>query len=308
MIIGILSRLRSRGRGISIVIPFRAPSVPDERVRNIEWLKRYWRTQLPGAEVIVGKDRELGRAFSKSVAVNMGVAKSTGDVLVIVDADGYLPADSVLHCASEIRNARKRGHRLWFMPYRQFYRLSNEAALRLLNSDPRNPYTFPEELCPEDIMNLGDANPNIAHRYGALIQILPREAFEATGGWDERFCGWGAEDHAAMRATDTLYGPHKTLPGAVYHLWHPMLGNNGKEDLVHWKERRWEGQEDAGSNNQLSYRYYNADRNPQLMQKLADEWVALKREGKLAATVSTRPATMATSLKSSLIPGPGQSA
>lgn len=271
---------RWRGRGISIIIPFRAPSVADERVRNIEWLKRYWRTQLPGAQVIVGEDPEHCRAFSKSVAVNRGVAKSSGDVLVIVDADGYLPAESVLYCAAEIRNARRRGRRLWFMPYRKFYRLSNDATMRLLDSDLRNPYVFPEEIDPQDILNLSDANPTIAHRYGALIQIMPREAFDIVGGWDERFRGWGGEDHAAMRATDTLYGPHKTLPGRVFHLWHPMLGSTGKADLVTWKERRWEGQEDSGVNNELSYRYYHAFGKPKLMRKLVDEWIRLKREGK----------------------------
>jgi glycosyltransferase involved in cell wall biosynthesis len=285
MLVGKVSKwLTRRGRGISIVIPFRAPNVPDERVRNINWLKHYWSTHLPGAEVIVGEDEDYCRAFSKSVAVNNGVKKSKGDVLVIVDADGYLPIEQVLYCAKEIRDARKRGHRLWFMPYRKFYRLSNAATLRLINSDIRKPYQFPEEVSSEDILNLSDANPNIAHRYGALIQILPREAFEIVGGWDERFRGWGGEDHAAMRATDTLYAPHKTLPTPVYHLWHPMLGDSGKKDLVDWKERRWEGQEDSGINNQLSYRYYHAYGRYKLMRKLVDEWIRLKREGKLGPT------------------------
>lgn len=284
MIAGLLSLLGRPGRGISIIIPFRAPSVPDERVRNIEWLKQYWHTHLPGAEVIVGEDPDKCRAFSKAVAVNCGVAKSRGDVLVIVDADGYLPAESVLHCAHEIRNARRRGHRLWFMPYRKFYRLSNDATKRLLGSELRDPYVFPEEIDPKDILNLSDANPSIAHRYGALIQIIPREAFYIVGGWDERFRGWGGEDHAAMRATDTLYEAHKTLPGRVFHLWHPMLGTGGKADLVSWKERRWEGQEDSGINNELSYRYYHAYRKPGIMRKLVDEWIRLKHEGKLDPT------------------------
>jgi glycosyltransferase involved in cell wall biosynthesis len=277
----VITKRYRRGHGISIIIPFRAPSVPDERVRNIEWMKQYWRAHLPGAEVIVGEDPDEHRAFSKSVAVNAGVAKSKGDILVIVDADGYLLAESVLHCAAEIRNVKRHGHRLWFMPYRKFYRLSNDATMRLLESDLHNPYVFPKEVNSQDILNINEAAPNIAHHFGALIQIMSREAFDIVGGWDERFCGWGGEDHAAMRATDTLYEPHKTLPGCVFHLWHPMLGNSGKADIVSWKERRWEGQEDSGNNNQLSYRYYHAYGKPWLMRKLLDEWIALKREGKL---------------------------
>jgi hypothetical protein len=77
----------------------------------------------------------------------------------------------------------------------------------LLTSEHRSPYVFREEMSLQDILNLSDANPDVAHRYGVLIQILPREAIEIIGGWDERFRGWGGEDHATVRATDTLYGP-----------------------------------------------------------------------------------------------------
>jgi len=271
-------RIRS-GHGISIIIPFRAPSVPDERVRNIEWLKQYWRTHLPSAEVIIGEDPDTHRAFSKSVAVNAGVAKSKGDVLVIVDADGYLTAESVRHCAAEIRTARKLGHRLWFVPYRNFYRLSNDATKRLLRSDIHEPHVFPNELDSRDYLNLDDANHKIAHRYGALIQIVPREAHTIVGGWDERFRGWGGEDVAAMKAADTLFTPHKTLPGRVFHLWHPMLGFGGRVDMAAWRDRRWEGQEQSGNNNLLSYRYYNALGRPTAMRQLLDEWITAKAEG-----------------------------
>src|ERR1700675_3848270 len=103
-----------RGHGISVIVPFRCPDASNPRVRNVEWLKQYWKAQLPGAEIIVGEDPAIDLPFSKSVAVNNAVAKSKGDVLVIVDADGYISADSVLYCADEIRGARKRGHKLWF--------------------------------------------------------------------------------------------------------------------------------------------------------------------------------------------------
>ena len=69
-----------------------------------------------------------------------------------------------------------------------------------------------------------------------MIQIMPSEAFWEVGGWDERFRGWGGEDHAAMRATDTLYWRHKTMPVQVLHLWHPMISPDGTSDWVHWRE------------------------------------------------------------------------
>src|SRR5208283_82965 len=98
-------RLR-KGHGISILIPFRCLDKTNPRVKNVEWLKKYWAAQLPGAEIVIGNDPNMDRLFSKSVAVNDAVAKAKGDVFVIVDADGYIDADSVVHCAEEIRHAR----------------------------------------------------------------------------------------------------------------------------------------------------------------------------------------------------------
>ena len=102
-----------RGRGISIVIPFRKSKNYPRQEKNFEWLKKYWRCQLPGAQIIVGNDHAEHLPFSKSAAVNDGVRKAKGDILVIVDADGYIDVESVLYCAREIRRAREEGHRLW---------------------------------------------------------------------------------------------------------------------------------------------------------------------------------------------------
>ena len=260
---------QTKGRGISIIIPFRAPDNDDQRAKNFEWLKRYWKAQLPGAEIIHGEDNETCRPFSKSVAVNNGVCKSHGDVLVIVDADGYIPADSIVYCAEEIREAEARDHRLWFVPYRRFFRLTQEASKWLLDSKPETPFQFPTPV--PSMMALGDNDPTVGHWYGAMIQVCSRNAFDIVGGWDERFCGWGGEDAAALRSMDTLYALHKTLPGQVVHVWHPQFGPQGKATQVHWSERMWEGQDGPGANTELVGRYYAAWRNVPRMRKLVDE-------------------------------------
>jgi glycosyltransferase involved in cell wall biosynthesis len=254
-----------KSRGISIIIPFRRPVSTGRRSNNLQWLLRYWRHWLPLAEVIIGQDPQVHLPFSKSVAVNDGVRRATGDILVIVDADGYVPYASVLKCASEIRKARRRDKRLWFVPYRKFFRLSKSASDLLLASDPKNPL-FSEPPHAQYVQ--GDADPNVGHWYGAMVQILPTEAFIE---WDPRFRGWGGEDHAAMRATDTLYWPHKTLPNHVLHMWHPQIGPQGTDSWIHWKERMWEGQVDPSVNDRLSWRYYHATGNPRLMRKLVEE-------------------------------------
>lgn len=269
-----------RGRGISIIVPFHCTDPEDQRAKNWKWLHEYWRCKLPGAEIIVGHDRraeEEGLPFSKSTAVNHAVERSHGDILVIVDADGYIEVEQVLHCAHKIREARERGHRLWYVPYRQFYRLTQEAAWKLLHSSPCHPYKFSHPPAKCDIQSTDGSQHG--HWYGAGIQIMPREAFDEVGGWDERFRGWGGEDHAAMRAMDTLYWRHKTLPGQFLHVWHPMIGPKGtSQKLVDWRHRMWKNQPDPGANDKLSGRYYGANGHRERMRKLVDDGLEFKNK------------------------------
>jgi glycosyltransferase involved in cell wall biosynthesis len=271
--------LRRKGNGISILVPFHCPDPASHRAKNWEWLKKYWKSQLPAAEIIIGVDDRAGkdnRPFSKSCAVNNAAKKVSGDILVIVDADCYISTDSVLRCAKEIRHARKMKHRLWFVPYRKFFRLNQLSSQRILESDPRGSYVLPSPPDTNDILNMdafaGTSGSAYGHWYGALIQILPKEAFEEVGGWDERFIGWGGEDHAAMRATDTLYWPHKTLPSQVTHVWHPYTQESVTDSSN--KRRVWENQTE--SNDKLSNRYYWAQGNIDRMRKLVNEWKKAK--------------------------------
>lgn len=260
---------RKRGHGISILIPFRSSDKYNRQTKNFHWVKKYWEHQLPGAEIIVGIDPETDRTFSKSVAVNNAASRATGDIFVIADADGYISADTVLFCAEEIRRARADGHRLWYVPYNRFYRLVDRAAQRVLDSHPHRPHTFPP------VPKLGDIQTMFCsghgHWYGAMIQIVPREAFEMVGGWDERFRGWGGEDHSIMRATDTLYWRHKVIRGPVYHLWHPMLSKAGTDIWVEWNQRLWDNQEKSGSNSSLAMKYSKANGDVKKMRRLVDE-------------------------------------
>lgn len=258
-----------RGYGISIIIPFRKSHKYPRQAQNFDWVLKYWRCQLPGAEVIVGEDPERHKTFSKSVAINRAVRRSHGDILVIVDADGYVTPETVLHCAHEIRRARAEGLKLWFVPYRQFYRLTEAASDRVICSDPCDPYKFPTPPDWADVQNTSGSGRG--HWYGALVQIMPREAFDCFGGWDERFRGWGGEDHSAMRACDTMYWRHKTLPGQVLHLWHPMFGTEGMDTWVDWNKRLWDGQDRSGGNGNLASRYSRAQGNREKMWRLLQE-------------------------------------
>lgn len=258
------------GHGISLLVPFRAnPGDPGyaERIRNFEWIKAYWREQLPLAEFIHGHDESV--PYSKTRAVNDAARRATGDVLVILDADAYLSPEVIETAAREIRLARKAGKKLWYVPYRRFYRLQEDITNVLCQSDPSNPLQLPDPLplqYIEDVATYSGQSDVRAHWYGALITIMAVEAFFLAGMMDERFCGWGSEDVAFMRAVDTLYHPHKTLLHSVCHLYHPRIGS----DVTN---RKWTGQKGKPNANwPLSKRYLECRGDPVRMQKLVDGW------------------------------------
>lgn len=243
---------------ISLLIPF--SSKDPIRKKHFKWLLKYWKHELPDAEIIIGHSKS--EIFCKGEALNDAVRKSTGKVLVVLDADAYISGKVIERCANRI--FEDINNHLWYVPYRRLYRLNKYITEKIINSNPRHPYRLPLPINPDYIENKGHSE-KYGNRYGAMLIILPREAYNTIGRFDERFKGWGGEDIALLRTLDTLYGKHKTVNTDIFHLWHPMLGDT----LV---SRRWEGQDKGSINAKLTRKYYNATRNPSEMKKLISEY------------------------------------
>jgi len=244
---------------ISIIIPFK--SNDRIRIRNFRWLLEYWKDSLPHAEIIIGKPGK--GIFCKGQALNRAVRRSRGKVIAVIDADAYLHWDVVEHCANRILEEQKRGHNLWYIPYRTLSRLTKHATRLVTHSDPRNPFMPP---CPPPkayIDTIGHSQM-YGYRYCAMAFIIPRKAWDLIGGFDERFVGWGNEDICLMRTLDTVFGKHKTVKGCIFHLYHPYIGHN-------YLTRKWDGQDSANMNARISNRYHRANRNPSLMWELIGE-------------------------------------
>lgn len=254
---------RDSGKGISLIVPFRDDRAVG-RGANWAWLRRHWQHELPSAEIVIGEDD--GQPFSKTCAVNNAFQRSNPacDVIVMIDADCYIDCQVIVQCAARIREARTWGEPLWFVPYRHLYRLTGEATASLVASDPRHPREFTTPHNPFDVGS-SEELAAIGHRFGALIQIFPREAFLAVGGMDPRFRGWGGEDVTMVRVLDTLYGVHETTPNEVLTLWHTALGNVFL--------RKWCGQNNVGANDRLSIRYRATRRDPLRMKAVIREWL-----------------------------------
>lgn len=241
---------------ISLLVPFRDDG--EHRARVWNWLRSYWQTALPDAEIIEGHHNKV--PFSKARAVNDAAARATGTVFAILDADAYLPATTIQECADIIERERR-----WFVPYQHLHRLSEAHTLHLLTTNPSTPIPLPPTT---DQLDTGPRNQSDgAHKHGAMCQVMSRQAFETVGGFDPRFNkGWGSEDTSFLRSLDTLWAPHETMPGNIAHLWHARIGENDGG-----KTRKWQGQRKLGANKNLGRRYRDADGNPRAMRQLIAE-------------------------------------
>lgn len=246
---------------ISLLVPFRDDR--EHRTRVWGWLRRYWESQLDSVEVIMGHDG--GWPFSKAAAVNDAARRAHGKNFVILDADAYMDANVIQQCADRLDLARRHGFRTWMMPYNRLYRLSRENTLGLLYFDPREPYQLPSPP-PAEWLESDRNTATYGHKFGAMAQVMPREAFFATGGMDPRFRGWGSEDASFLKALDTLWGLHEVTDNDLVHMWHSRPGKDVES-------RRWVGQTGSAgmANSRLAQRYGSANGEPHFMRGLADE-------------------------------------
>lgn len=260
---------RKRDKEISLLVPFRADD--EGRQRNWDWLRLYWSAALPEAEIVEGHDRKRNAPFSKTAAVNNAAKRAKGRFFVILDADAYLDPESIREAVRRMKRAERRGHRLWFVPYRRLWRLTEESTQFLLSTDPRELRVY---FNPWDCE--GTEGSLHGRRFGAMCQIMPREAFFAAGGMDTRFRGWGGEDVSFVRAVDTLWSKHKTTDFDIFHLHHNKIGHD-------WRDRAWKGQKDRRVNENLATQYDKANHSKEEMKDLvrghsiAFRWMFWKR-------------------------------
>lgn len=240
---------------ISILMPYKYDG--RRRHQTKKWVQKYLKANLRDAEIVEGHSK--GKIFCKTEAFNDAARKAKGRVFVLYDADAYIDTKVIERCSQRILD--NLDNHLWFVPYRHLFRLTKECSDLILLSDPADPVRLsspPSRKCVEEY-----DKSMYGHRYGAMIMIIPREAYETLGCFDERFKGWGGEDVAILRALDTLYGKHKTTRNDLLHLWHQKVGKT-------YQTRVWKGQKKQ-QNNKLAQAYHRATRRPAQMRALVDE-------------------------------------
>lgn len=188
-----------------VVIPWRpAPSRIAAFARLVDWYKR----ELPEfrIETIDSDDDVFVLARTRNLAI-AGLA-DPDDVIVVNDAD-TLPEPGALREAVAAASGSGRVH----LPYTSYHWLGPEGSAELA-----------EGAAPAECSFV------LVHGACSGVYVTTRRTWEAHGGQDERFRGWGFEDSAWYLAHETLLGaPPQRHEGTVYALHHVAEARAGEQ-------------------------------------------------------------------------------
>jgi hypothetical protein len=208
---------------VSVVIPWHESDT--HRRRAYDWVRGRYAAAHPHWEVVEGVG---GDPWCKGAAIDDGLSKASGHILVLADADCWTDG---LQAAVDLLPAAP-----WVVPHLTVFRLDEAATESVFaGADPADAHDF-------------DQDPYHGWAGGGFIVI--RRADYQRAPMDPRFAGWGLEDASFAIAADELVGPHQRLGWPLFHLWHPpqerltrRIGNAESEAL--WRRyRRCRGRKD----------------------------------------------------------------
>ncbi len=230
---------------VSLIVPL-GEGHNETREANWEWLRARWEAIRPTWEIVEGRCR--ADRWCKAEAVADAARYADGDVWVISDADLWVESWPTLKDAALLA----AGHG-WSVPCGNVYRLNHPATAQIVERDP-----------DDQGIDWPVANSSLARRPyrlfpgGGILAVTP-DAYDAAGGFDPRFVGWGGEDTSLGAALSTLVGEPARLEASVWHLYHPMSKQAAKIGRM------------SGPNDRLARRYLAADGDREAMQRLISD-------------------------------------
>jgi GT2 family glycosyltransferase len=194
---------------ISVVIPYRATDA--WRDRSLQYVADHLGVVFPDARVTFADDPNA--TFNRGRALNAGVRGAGGDALILADADLWVPSAALRYAVSVVAEYGM------VVPFDHLVGLDHVATERVYEA-----VSAPDSVWPDEAVELDWRRRSVGG-----CNIMRRSVFEAVGGFDERFEGWGSEDLAFEAAVSTLGGPVGWVPARAVHLWHPTDPSRGTE-------------------------------------------------------------------------------
>lgn len=224
---------------VSVLVPYRGGCT--WRAMAWSYVRARYEQHHPGWELI---EADGAGEWSKGAALANAASRAADqvDVFVVADADVFLDVGT-LRQAVELVDERQP----WVVPHRTVRRLGKRAT--------------------EEVLAGGRVHRGLPCRrthigaIGGGVVVLTRAAWDAVGGVDPRYEGWGGEDVSLGFALETLFGPCKRLGADLWHLWHPpqpTRSRDGRSSL-------------NAASNDLAWRYREARGDVERMRELIAE-------------------------------------
>jgi glycosyltransferase involved in cell wall biosynthesis len=153
--------------------------------------------------------------FNRSWGLNVGVRHATSDKLIFADSD------IIMHPNAIVEAARYLDHYDAVSPFGRLIDL-NERQTHTLCRVRRWTYDWPGET-------------RIGVGFCAGIVAYQRQALATIHGWDERFEGWGCEDHVQWFKTRGVLRVH-FMRYRAFHLHHERSPASGTDQHAHYTE------------------------------------------------------------------------
>lgn len=187
----------ARGDGrIAILVPRRADGGPRDRL----WT--FIRETYEGHGWPIVEGHHEGGPFNRSAALNAAAFEAgSWDVALIVDADTHVQPPQV---EAAVELAGRSGSIVY--AHDRWRGVGRSGTERILRGGYHGSWA---PLAESTLLNTVSS-----------CLAIGRPLWDAVGGFDERFRGWGFEDRAFAIACATIGGAER-IPGAAWHLWHP---------------------------------------------------------------------------------------
>lgn len=192
-----------------------------ERDLTWAWVRQWWRDHL-GWEIHEGHHDE--GLFNRSAAINRAAGMADWqqerpwDVAVIIDADVINDPERTRRGVEE---AIATGRMV--LPFDVRHDLNAPGSKAVMSGYSGSWTKFVHRTYTDMVSS---------------VVIVSRSLWDAVGGFDETFVGWGFEDNAFAAACETMAGqPVLKLPGELWHLWHPTAAEGKRGTFTHQRNK-----------------------------------------------------------------------